>query len=120
MNDTQKRQALFLGLCIPARLALAFGAYQLEGAWSTILATVLAVIAVGFLVIYAMGWRKTGAETFGQRIWWNDLRPVHGLFYAAASVALFSGNKELSASLIVADTLVGFASFENHHRLLTS
>ena len=106
---------MFLGGCLPTRLALAAAAYFAQGAWSIILGVALAAIAAGFLTIYVMGWRKTGVETQGRPIWWNHLRPVHAAFYASAAVALFSGNNVASASLLLADTAVGTAAFAQKH-----
>ena len=45
----------------------------------------LSVIALGFITIYVFGWRKTGLETMGAPIWWNDLRPLHGALYGIAA-----------------------------------
>ena len=42
--------------------------------------------AMGFFLIYGMGWRKTGAEVFGYRIWWNELRPIHGALWLLFAV----------------------------------
>ena len=28
-----------------------------------------------------MNLRKTGLEVFGDKIWWNNLRPIHGILY---------------------------------------
>ena len=38
--------------------------------------------AIGFSYIFIFGKRKKGGETFGQKIWWNHLRPIHALLYA--------------------------------------
>lgn len=110
-------QALFLGGCIPARLLLAFAAYKsgTNSVLQILFACVLATMAVGFLTIYIMGWRKTGAETFGKPIWWNSLRPVHGSLYALAAVAVAFGAPSTAATLILVDTAIGTAAFAIHH-----
>ena len=110
-----RSQALFLGGCIPARLALAAAAYFAQGTWATLLGIALAAIAVGFMTIYVMGWRKTGVETQGRPIWWNHLRPVHAVFYGAAATALLMGENAASASLLLADTALGAAAFANRY-----
>ena len=38
-------------------------------------------IAIGFATIYLGGLRTTGPEVFGDRIWWNDVRPIHAILY---------------------------------------
>jgi hypothetical protein len=74
----------------------------------------LAIIpAVGFMTIYFGGLRKTGAEVFGERIWWNNLRPLHGLLYALfAYMALQRDNRAWIVLLI--DVVIGFTAFVMH------
>jgi len=38
-------------------------------------------IGTGFLAIWWLGLRRTGAETFGRPIWWDALRPLHGALW---------------------------------------
>ena len=50
--------------------------------------------ATGFLYIYLGGIRKTGGETFGQKIWWDKLRPIHAfMFYLFAYLAITKNKK---------------------------
>lgn len=44
-----------------------------------------AAIAMGFMSIYAFGWRKDAPETFGETgvVWWNHLRPIHAFCMAS-------------------------------------
>ena len=63
-KDIQKRILTFLVLCIGARLGLAYLAKNLSGKWSLSLATIIAAIGMGFLIIYFGGLRKTGVETW--------------------------------------------------------
>lgn len=116
MNPLHKRFLLFLAGCIPARLALAFASRSAgTGVLRTSLVVMFSVIAIGFLTIYMAGLRKTGAETMGQPIWWNSLRPVHASLYGGAAYALATGSPVLASNLIFADTAIGLGAFFLHH-----
>jgi hypothetical protein len=114
MNPAQKSKRLFLLGCIPMRLLLAYIAYALlknsdKSDNKTLLhafVAVTVVIGVGFWAIYLNGWRKTGTETFGQQIWWNSLRPVHGSIYLLFSLAALLGYKDAWV-LLFADVCLG-------------
>lgn len=111
----QNRIIAFLTLCIGARLALSYLALVLNGQWLKVLSGVLLAIGIGFLVIYFGDLRKTGIETGGERIWWNYLRPVHGILYLVAGVLLLYKNKFIGSRVIVFDTMIGLAAFINHY-----
>jgi hypothetical protein len=34
-------------------------------------------ISLGFMYIWANGLRQNPAEAGGEKVWWNDMRPVH-------------------------------------------
>ena len=114
-EDMQKRIMAFLILCIGSRLGLAYLAKNLSGIWSNIITAVFAIIGAGFLVIYFGGLRKTGAETGGNPIWWNHLRPIHGALYLIAAGLLFYGHRCWGSQVIIIDTLVGLTSFLLFH-----
>lgn len=81
MNNIQKRFLLFLLGCIPTRLAITYLAKTISIQYLPILGYLALIPAIGFAYLYLSGTRKTGAEVFGDKIWWNDLRPIHSLFY---------------------------------------
>jgi hypothetical protein len=70
--------------------------------------------AVGFFYLYFSGTRKTGAEVFGDKIWWNNLRPIHGLLYLLFAYNAIIGNKNAWIYLLV-DVLFGLTSFFIFH-----
>ena len=70
--------------------------------------------AIGFIYIYLTGSRKTGAEVFGEKIWWNDLRPVHSILYFLFAYNAITGNKQAWIYLL-ADVVIGLISFVIHH-----
>jgi hypothetical protein len=114
-----KRMALFLIGCMGTRLALVRLAYVASVAYPALLPLMgaLAILpAIGFFVIYFGGLRKTGAEVFGDRIWWNDLRPVHGLLYTLFAIMALSRQPQAWIVLLV-DVAIGFTAFVVHHIL---
>lgn len=116
----------FLG-CIPARLLLVYIAYfllniekkdkkDLYSFYSFLLITM--TIGVGFWTIYGMGWRKTGMEVGGGKIWWNSLRPVHGTNYLLFTLLAYMGWKHAWIFLL-ADVVIGIVAEWVHLSSLT-
>lgn len=114
MTAEQKRILLFLFGCMGARLGLAWLAYAGSPSVVTALGYLALLPAAGFFAIYFLGLRKTGPEVFGDRIWWNDLRPLHGALYAAFAYAAITG-KPYAWKILLADALIGLAAFLGHH-----
>jgi hypothetical protein len=77
------------------------------------LAIITATIALGFLTIYAFGWRKHGIETGGKPIYWNNMRPVHGLLYAVVAYSVWNGYRKSATTLLLVDVLIGIAVYLN-------
>ena len=121
MTDIQKRMFLFLVGCMGTRLALVWIVYKYT--WLLPYMGVLAIgPAIGFMVIYFGGLRKTGPEVFGKTIWWDHLRPVHGLLYGLfAYLAIMSmrvQNKTFANhawKVLLVDVIIGFVAFTMHH-----
>lgn len=108
---------LFYLLCIPIRLILAYVAYKLDKMppvlqYSFIILTT--AIGLGFWSIYLNGWRKTGLETGGKPIWWNNLRPIHGSLYLLYAGLALSGVKNAWVVLLI-DVIIGFAASARHN-----
>ena len=70
--------------------------------------------AVGFFYLFLSGSRKTGAEVFGDKIWWNDLRPIHGIMYGLFAYNAISGNDFAWIYLLI-DVIIGLVSFLTFH-----
>ena len=116
MNTIQKRFALFLIGCIGTRLLLVYIAKNINIKILKYMGFLLLIPAIGFIYIYLTGARKTGPEVFGDKIWWNNLRPVHGLLYLLFSYNAIKGNKNAWIYLFI-DVLLGLTSFLNHHSI---
>jgi hypothetical protein len=106
----------FIYACIPTRILFVLISYYIGHHKPTLL-PYLAIpglaISIGFLIIYKMGWRKTGVETGGKPIWWNSLRPVHASFYLLFSYYAIKGSKYAWIWLAF-DVLLGIAAYLHH------
>jgi len=116
MNTIQKRFLLFLIGCIGTRTLLVYIAKNANNELLKYMGYLLLLPAMGFFYIYLTGIRKTGPEVFGDKIWWNNLRPIHGLLYLLFSYNAINGNKEAWIYLFI-DVLFGLTKFLMHHLL---
>jgi len=114
MTPMQKRFLLFLGGCIPARLALTAAAKYLPLSYLPYMGIVTLVIAIGFLYLYFTGKRTTGLETQGAPIWWMKFRIFHGLMYGLFSFLAFNYMRNAYKVLLV-DTIIGLLLFLHYH-----
>lgn len=99
------------------RFSLTWVAYRFP-AMLPLLGVFAACVSIGFMVIYLKGWRKTGVETGGQPIWWNDLRPFHAFMYGLFAVLAFMGVKDHAWKVLFLDTIIGLLAFINHHHFI--
>jgi hypothetical protein len=114
MNDIQKRILLFLIGCIGLRSLFVVIAKYINVNYLKYLGYLALLPAIGFIYIYLTGSRKTGAETFGAKIWWNNLRPIHSLLYFIFAYNAIIGNRQAWIYLLV-DVLIGLLSFLIYH-----
>jgi hypothetical protein len=115
MNNSipfKKLFLLFIFGCMGTRLLLAYTAKRINGKYLPIMGYLAALPALGFAYVYISGNRKEGG--FGQKAWWNDLRPVHAILYG-----LFSWNainkRAGSWKFLFADAIFGLISFLIYH-----
>jgi hypothetical protein len=123
LSSLTKRYTLFLVGCIGTRSVLAYTAYYLSqnpSERNTKILKVLAIIAIliglGFLTIFITDSRKTGIETGGEKIWWNDWRPVFGMIWLLFGITALKGVKWCWIFLLL-DVLLGLSIFVYHHFL---
>jgi hypothetical protein len=114
MNDIQKRFLLFLIGCIGTRSLFVLIAKNASSKYLPLLGYLALLPAIGFLYIYFTGSRKTGGEVFGEKIWWNDLRPIHSLIYFLFAYNAIIGNNKAWIYLLV-DVIFGLISFLIFH-----
>jgi hypothetical protein len=114
MNNIQKRFLLFLFGCIGLRSLFVIISKNASAKVLPYLGYFALLPAIGFLYIYLTGSRKTGGEVFGEKIWWNDLRPIHSLFYFLFAYNAITGNMGAWIYLFV-DVIIGLISFLFFH-----
>jgi len=110
MSPIQRRNILFLFGCIGTRLLFAYIAKIAKPQFLQYLGYVALVISAGFLYIYFTGARQTGPEVLGDRIWWNDFRPVHAFLYILFAYHAISHHANAWIYLFI-DAVVGVVAF---------
>ncbi len=114
MNHLQQRFLMFLFGCVGIRSLFVIIARYINRKYLKYFGYLALVPAIGFIYIYLTGTRKTGAEVFGEKIWWNNLRPIHSILYFLFAYNAIIGNKQSWIYLLV-DVLIGLISFLTHH-----
>ena len=114
MNDIQKRFLLFLIGCIGIRSLFVIIAKNVSINYLPILGYLALLPAIGFIYIFVTGSRKTGAEVFGEKIWWNNLRPLHALLYGLFAYNAIIRNSNAWMYLLI-DVIFGLVSFLIFH-----
>lgn len=114
MNNIQKRFLLFLFGCIGLRSLFVIIAKNIDIKYLPYLGYLALLPTLGFIYIFATDSRKTGAEVFGGKIWWNNLRPVHALLYGLFAYNAIIGNKDAWIYLLI-DVIFGLFSFLIFH-----
>ena len=115
MKEIQKRMLLFLVGCIGARLSLVLIAKYSSETIQHLLGVVALCISIGFLYFYISGTRTTGPETFGDKIWWNSLRPFHAATYLIFGILAIKGIQNEAWKFLLLDVSVGLGAFLIHH-----
>ena len=101
-----RSELLFAFMCIPTRILLALEG-RLAPDW---LIAVASLISAGFMYIWLSGARRTGVETGGLPIWWDDLRPVHSLLWLAFVIGALTGNAQ-AWKFLALDVILGLVAF---------
>lgn len=114
IDTLKKRFALFLFGCIGIRTLFAYIAKKSTKTQLKRLGYLAILPAIGLMYIYLSGSRQTGVEVFGEKIWWNNLRPIHSLLYA-----LFAYNailqRDYAWKFLFADVWLGLIGFLYFH-----
>lgn len=105
-----QRILLFIICCIGIRSLFVYIAKNSDITYLRYYGYMALLPAFGFIYIYLTNSRQTGPEVFGENIWWNDLRPIHGAFYLLFAYNAIKGNPNAYRYLL-ADVLLGFNSF---------
>ena len=127
-NISTKRILTFLFGCILVRIILALLAYYFESnKYRTpliIMGIVTLIMGLSFFSIYfdiagadsankqLQGWMDQDSK-----VWWNDLRPLHGSFYILFSLLVFLNIKHSYVALSL-DVTIGLIAWILHHFIL--
>ncbi len=110
----QKRFLLFLIGCIGVRSLFVLIAKYASVHYLQLLGYLALLPAFGFIYIYLTGSRQVGAEVFGEKIWWNNLRPIHAVLYFLFAYNAINGNR-MAYQYLLMDLVIGLISFLFHH-----
>jgi hypothetical protein len=114
MNELKKRFMLFLIGCIGSRALFVYIAKNVDLKYLPWLGYLAILPMVGFIYIYLTKSRQTGAEVFGDKIWWNDLRPLHALLYGLFAYYAIS-KASFAWMFLLADVVIGLCAFLIYH-----
>jgi hypothetical protein len=114
MNHLQQRFLMFLIGCIGIRSLFVIIAKNINTEYLKYLGYLALLPSIGFMYIYLTGIRNTGVGAFGEKIWWNHLRPIHSILYFLFAYNAIIGNTQSWIYLLV-DVLIGLISFLIHH-----
>ena len=99
----------FLIGCMGVRLFLAFLAKQANKKWLRIMGYIAILPIIGFMYLFLSGVRnKVGA--FGEKVWWNPLRPVHALLFSLFAYFAIVGNRNAWVYLLI-DAMISLFAF---------
>lgn len=106
--SSNKRMIMFLVGCIGVRLMIVLLAFlcAMNAFVMNILAFIALGPAIGFILLYSMGWRTRGFEVGGELIWWNNLRPIHGVLWLAFAITALC-RYQYAWTFLLMDVLIG-------------
>jgi hypothetical protein len=105
----------WFAICVIVRLLLVLLAFHADKKLLRVLSFFAFALAAGFFSIYVGDLRKTGREVGGKEIWWNDLRPIHALFYLVFGVYAYLGKRNTAWKILLADVVFGTFAFLFHY-----
>jgi hypothetical protein len=116
---------VFVFGCLGVRAALTYVAEQYYASkWIPLLALFCAAVGFGMLFLWATGGRRSAPESSAPdgKVWWDSLRPVHGLLWLFAGIALSPLSSSKTTQMLVGppsaawyylglDTLLGAVAY---------
>lgn len=123
-----KRILTFLFGCILLRIILALSAYYFESKEYRIPLVIMGIIALIMgLSFFSIYFDIAGTDSANKqlqvwmdqdsKVWWNDLRPLHGTLYIVFALLVFF-NIKYSYVLLSLDVTIGLIAWVLHHFIL--
>jgi hypothetical protein len=103
------RLFLFLSVCIPIRLYLAYIPQVLDKRYFLYFAVMIGLMGIGTLILAFTNSRLNAPEG-GGKTWWASYRFIHGMLLMTAFIYLIKGDKNASIPLLL-DVMVGITLF---------
>jgi hypothetical protein len=72
------------------------------------------ILSISWFYLFFTCSRTTGAEVFGDKIWWTNIRPVHAILWGLFAWCAFQKQRKGWIFLLV-DVLFGLVSFFVFH-----
>jgi hypothetical protein len=115
-----KRIIVFLFGCILARIVLVFLAKNMGKEYLKNMGYIAILVGLSFWYLYIIGNAKADAqlEWLGdKKVWWNDLRPVHGTLYLLFGLLAIK-QKDYAWMILAVDVIIGLISWLIHHKII--
>jgi hypothetical protein len=113
-----KRNIMFLFGCIVSRLLLVYIVKNIDTKYLPYIAVLTFIIAMSWIIIFVFDLRKTGIEVNNEKIWWNNLRPIHAILYLLFSYSAYN-RLETSYIYLLLDVILGLSAFIFNRLTLT-
>lgn len=114
MSGNSTRILLFLFACIPIRLLLTYAIKHMPSESLVSIGYISVIIAGLFILSYMMYIPNKRKGAFGGKIWWNDMRAVHGCIYLLFSLLAIKQNANAWIVLLF-DVIIGLTAFLFHY-----
>ena len=112
-----KRLLMFLIGCIGSRSALVILTKTINPIYLPFIGYACIAIALGFFYVYFIGSPQADAQlewAGDKKIWWDNLRAVHGLNYLIFGILAINKNKH-SWIILAIDVIIGLCAWLSHH-----
>jgi hypothetical protein len=117
MNDFQKRFLMFMIGCLGARSALAYATKIINPDYLPYIGIIILFGAIRF--IYLFFTNPTGPQFLGKDIWWNNVRPLHFVFYLLFAVSAIM-KKSYAWIFLLLDVILALVSFLVYHFVINN
>lgn len=110
---------LFLLLCIPFRLFIAWISIKIPDTYLPYFACGLLIVALSFFYLYFTDGRMNAPEANGAT-WWASYCLLIGMLWLTAAIYAFQCRKDIIWIPLIIDVLLGLAIFYKRHFMPTA